>query len=109
MNTILATAQDYGFGGRKFKEVLVDDFSKRFIKGHKVDLGNERSLAQLRLEAEGMKRSLSLGTSAKISIESLADGYDFHSTRLRYELSAKVFDQNVSLLDNIGRKAGRTC
>jgi len=51
---------------------------------------------------------LSLGTSATISIESLAEGYDFHSTvnRLRYELSAKkVFDQIVSLVENVVKKA----
>jgi len=108
MYTILATAHDYGLGGLKLDEVLVDHFSKEFIKKHKVDPKNERSLAKLRLEAEGTKRTLSLGTSATISIESLADGYDFHSTvnRLRYELSAKkVFDQIVSLVENVVKKA----
>ncbi|RPA91477.1 actin-like ATPase domain-containing protein [Choiromyces venosus 120613-1] len=107
MYTILATAHDYGLGGLKLDEVLVDYFSKEFIKKHKADLGNERSLAKLRLEAEGTKRTLSLGTSATISIESLADGYDFYSTinRLRYELSAKkVFDQIVSLVENVVKR-----
>ncbi|CUS08818.1 unnamed protein product [Tuber aestivum] len=108
MYTILATAHDYGLGGLKLDEVLVDHFSKEFIKKHKVDPRSERSLAKLRLEAEGTKRTLSLGTSGTISIESLADGYDFHSTvnRLRYELSAKkVFDQIVSLVENVVKKA----
>jgi len=94
INTILATAHDYGLGGLKFDEVLVDHFSKEFIKKHKVDPGNERSLDELRLKVEGTKRTLSLGTSETISVELLADGYEFYSTvnRLRYELSAKVFD-----------------
>ena len=72
----------------------MDDFLKELFKKHKVDPGNERSLAKLRLEAEGTKRTLSLGTSATISIESLANGCDLHSSvnRLRYELSANVFD-----------------
>lgn len=62
----------------------------------------------MKLEAEGTKRTLSLGTSATISIESLAGGYDFHSTvnRLRYELlSKKVFDQIVKLAENVVAKA----
>ncbi|RPB01430.1 actin-like ATPase domain-containing protein [Choiromyces venosus 120613-1] len=109
MYTILATAHDYELGGLKLDEVLVDHFSKEFIKKHKADpRENERSLAKLKLETEGTKRTLSLGTSATISIESLADGYDFHSTvnRLRYELSAKkVFDQIVSLAENVVKKA----
>ncbi|RPA96612.1 actin-like ATPase domain-containing protein [Choiromyces venosus 120613-1] len=95
-------------GMLKLNEVLVDHFSKEFIKKHKVDPGNERSLAKLRQEADGTKRTLSLGTSPTISIESLADGYDFHSTvnRLRYKLSAKkVFDQIVPLVENVVKKA----
>ncbi|KAG0633221.1 Hsp70 protein-domain-containing protein [Tuber brumale] len=79
--------------GQKLDEVLVDHFSKDFIKKHKVDPGNERSLAKLRLEAGGTKRTLSLGTSASISIE------------LGNELSAKVFDQIVSLVENVVKKA----
>jgi len=75
-------------------EVLVDHFLKTLRKQHKVDQRNESSLTQLRLETERIMRTLSLGTSATISIESLVDGYDFNSTvnRLQYELSAtKVF------------------
>jgi len=84
----------------------VDDILKGLIKNCKVDSGNERSLAKLRLEAEGTKRTLSLGTWDTIPIESLADGYDLHSTinRLRYELSANVFDQIVSLVENVVKK-----
>ncbi|RPA93219.1 actin-like ATPase domain-containing protein [Choiromyces venosus 120613-1] len=92
----------------KLNEVLLDHFSKEFIKKQKVDPGNERSLAKLRLEADGTKRTLSLGTSPTISIESLADGYDFHSTvnRLRYKLSAKkVFAQIVPLVENVVKTA----
>ena len=85
----------------------MDDFLKELIKKLKVDPGIERSLSKLRLEAEGTKRTLSLGTSATISIESLANRYDLHSTvnRLRYELSANVFDQIVSPVENVVKKA----
>ena len=80
MWTILVKAQDYGLGGLELDEVLVDDLLKGLIEKHNAHLGNERSIAKLRLEAEGRKRTLSLGTSATISIESLTDRYDLHST-----------------------------
>ena len=38
-----------------------------------------------------------------ISIQSLADGYDFHPTT--HKLSAKIFDQIVSHVKNIVNKA----
>lgn len=110
MYTTLATAHDYELGGSQLDQVLVDHFSKEFIKKHVVDpRENERSLAKLKLEAEGTKRTLSLGTSATISIDSLAGGYDFHSTinRTRYELLAKkVFDRVVKLVGDVVEKAG---
>lgn len=109
MYTILATAHDYELGGLQLDQVLVDHFAKEFLKKYKVDpRETPRSLAKLKLEAEGTKRTLSLGTTATISIESLAGGYDFHSTvnRLRYELLAKkVFDQIVKLAETAVTKA----
>ncbi|KAH0607399.1 uncharacterized protein H6S33_002433 [Morchella sextelata] len=109
MYTIIATAHDYELGGLQLDNVLVDHFAKEFLKKHKIDpRETPRSLARMKLEAEGTKRTLSLGTSATISIESLAGGYDFHSTvnRLRYELlSKKVFDQIVKLAENVVAKA----
>lgn len=109
MYTILAAAHDYELGGLQLDQVLVDHFAKEFLKKYKVDpRETPRSLAKLKLEAEGTKRTLSLGTTATISIESLAGGYDFHSTvnRLRYELLAKkVFDQIVKLAETAVTKA----
>lgn len=109
MYTIIATAHDYELGGLQLDQVLVDHFAKEFLKRNKVDPREDaRSLAKLKLEAEGTKRTLSLGNSATISIESLAGGYDFHSTvnRLRYEMLAKkVFDQIVGLAESVVTKA----
>lgn len=109
MYTIIAAAHDYELGGLQLDQVLVDHFAKEFLKRNKIDPREDaRSLAKLKLEAEGTKRTLSLGNSATISIESLAGGYDFHSTvnRLRYEmLSKKVFDQIVGLAENVVKKA----
>ena len=109
MYTILATAHDYELGGRDLDQVLVDHFAKEFLKKHKSDpRENTRGLAKLKLESEIVKRTLSISTSASIGVDSLADGFDFHSTinRMRYELLAKkVFDQMVSLVETVVAKA----
>ncbi|KAI9885059.1 MAG: hypothetical protein M1823_003158 [Watsoniomyces obsoletus] len=107
--TILATSHEYSLGGTQLDQVLIDFFAKEFIKKHKTDpRENARSLAKLKLESEGTKKALSLGTSASLSIESLADGIDFSSTvnRTRYELLAgKVFGGFTGLVERVVKKA----
>lgn len=109
MYSVLATAHDYDFNGSKLDQVLVDHFSKEFIKKHKSDpRENARSLAKLKLEAEGTKKALSLSANASISVESLADGIDFASTinRTRYELLAnKIFSGFTRLIEGAVKKA----
>ncbi|KAL1900710.1 Hsp70 protein that interacts with Zuo1p [Ceratocystis pirilliformis] len=110
MYTILATAHDYEFAGAQLDNVLIEHFSKEFIKKYQKDpRTNERALSKLKLEAENCKKALSLGTNASFSIESLIDGLDFASTinRLRYEmLSRKVFDGFNRLVEGVIAKAG---
>lgn len=110
MYTILATAHDYELGGAKLDDVLVQYFAKEFHKRNKVDpLATPRGLAKLKQEVDFTKKTLSLSTTATISIDSLADGYDFHSNinRARYELLSKnVFDQMVKLVESVITKAG---
>ena len=107
--TILATAHDYTLGGAQLDQVLVDYFAKEFLKAHKVDpRENARSLAKLKLEAEATKKALSLGSSATIGIESLAEGIDFSSNvnRTRYELlAAKTLNAFTRLIEEAVRKA----
>lgn len=109
MYSILAAAHDYELGGVKLDQVLVDHFAKEFIKKHKIDpRDNERSLAKLKLEAEAVKKALSLSASATLSVESLAEGFDFRSTinRTRYELLAgKVFQSFTRLIEEAVKKA----
>lgn len=108
--TILATAHDYEFAGYALDKVLMEHFSKEFIKKHKKDpRENARSLAKLKFEAEATKKALSLGTNASFSVESLADGIDFASTvnRLRYEMIARpVFEGINRLVEGAIKKAG---
>jgi molecular chaperone DnaK (HSP70) len=109
MYSILAAAHDYELGGVKLDQVLVDHFAKEFIKKHRTDpRENERSLAKLKLEAESVKKALSLSASATFSVESLADGLDFRSTvnKTRYELLAgKVFQSFSRLIEEVVKKA----
>ncbi|QSZ32273.1 hypothetical protein DSL72_001847 [Monilinia vaccinii-corymbosi] len=110
MYTILATAHDYEFAGVSLDKVLMDHFSKEFIKWNSIDpRENARSLAKLKLEAEATKKALSIGTNANFSVESLAEGIDFSSTinRLRYEtIGRKVFDGFNRLIESVVKKAG---
>ncbi|KAI9671617.1 MAG: Hsp70 protein that interacts with Zuo1p [Trizodia sp. TS-e1964] len=110
MYSTLATAHDYTLGGSQLDQVLVDHFAKDFIKWNKTDPRDyPRSLAKLKLESEATKKTLSLGSSATISIESLAEGNDYNATinRTRYELLAdKIFSGFTRLLERAVSKAG---
>lgn len=109
MYTILATAHDYELGGLQLDNVLVDHFAKEFLKRHKTDpRENARGLAKLKAESEVVKKTLSISTSASIGVDSLADGFDFHSqvNRMRYELlGKKVFEDMANLVKTAVTKA----
>ncbi|KAM0718221.1 hypothetical protein Q7P37_006553 [Cladosporium fusiforme] len=111
MYTTLATAHDYELGGKALDEVLIEYAAKEFLKKNKTAADprtTERSLAKLTLEAEAVRKSLSLGQSASFSIESLVDGIDFSLTvnRTRYELLAnKVFMSFTRLIEAAVKKA----
>ncbi|KAF2773894.1 actin-like ATPase domain-containing protein [Teratosphaeria nubilosa] len=109
--TTLATAHDYELGGSSLDKVLVEYAAKEFLKKHKNATDprtNERSLAKLSLEAEAVKKALSIGATASFSIESLIDGIDFSLSvnRTRYELLAnKVFMSFTRLIESAVQKA----
>lgn len=91
--TVLAAIHDYEVSGMQLDQVLMDHFAKEFMKKHKSagdPRENERSLAKLKLESEAVKKSLSIGSSANFSVESLVNGVDFTATiaRSRYDLLA---------------------
>ena len=111
MYSTLATAHDYELGGSALDKVLVEHAAKEFLKKHKTAKDprqNERSLAKLTLEADNVKKALSLGGSATFSIESLSDGIDFSLTvnRTRFELLAnKVLMSFTRLIESAVQKA----
>ncbi|KAH3662120.1 hypothetical protein OGAPHI_006301 [Ogataea philodendri] len=108
--TVLATAHDYDLGGDKLDDALVEFFSKEFQKKYKVDpTSNARSLAKLKSACVITKKTLSNVQTSTISIDSLAEGYDFHSTinRLRFEVSGRaVFTRMSSFVESVVAKAG---
>lgn len=111
MYTTLATAHDYELGGSALDKVLIEYAAKEFLKKNKTAKDpreNERGLAKLTLEAESVKKALSLGATASFSVESLSDGIDFSLSvnRTRYELLAnKVFMSFTRLLESAVQKA----
>lgn len=111
MYSTLATAHDYELGGSALDKVLIEHAAKEFLKKNKTAKDpreNERGLAKLTLEAESVKKALSLGGSATFAVESLSDGIDFSLSvnRTRYELLAnKVFMSFTRLLESAVQKA----
>ena len=111
MYTTLSTAHDYELGGTTLDKVLIEHAAKEFLKKNKTAKDprvDARSLAKLTLEAESVKKALSLSSSAAFSIESLSSGMDFSLSvnRTRYELLAnKVFAAFTRLIDSAIQKA----
>ncbi|KAK7067355.1 hypothetical protein SK128_014935 [Halocaridina rubra] len=80
----IATIGDTFFGGRDFDERLLSFFSYEFHKMRDKDISNDM-LATIRLlkECEHAKCILSSYSEARVDIESLFDGTDFHSSITR--------------------------
>ena len=107
--TVLATAHDAKLGGDNLDDALIEYFAADFQKKNQCNpRKNARSLAKLRSNAIITKKTLSNATSATISVESLADGFDYHTSinRMRYELTAgKVFSQFTQFINTTIEKA----
>ncbi|KAK6463599.1 regulator protein [Scheffersomyces coipomensis] len=108
--TILATAHEHGLGGDKFDGALAEFFAKEFEKKYKANpRSNARSLAKLKAESIVVKKTLSNVQTSTCSIESLAEGLDFHTTinRLRYELTARQpLSEMAGFVEKVVAKAG---
>lgn len=108
--TILATAHEYGLGGDNLDDSLSEFFAKEFEKKTKANpRTNARSLAKLKAESIVVKKTLSNVQTSTCSIESLADGFDFHTSinRLRYELAAREpLSKMTGFVEKVISKAG---
>ncbi|QLQ80950.1 hypothetical protein HG537_0E03050 [Torulaspora globosa] len=107
--TILATKHDTNLGGDNLDDELIEYFAKDFEKKTKCNpRKNAKSMAKLRASASVTKKTLSNATSSTISVDSLADGFDYHTSinRMRYELvTNKVFSQFSAFIDDVIAKA----
>ncbi|KAG0025673.1 Hsp70 protein that interacts with Zuo1p [Podila clonocystis] len=106
------TAHDESLGGSSFDEELVKFIAAEFKKKTKLDVtGNKKSLLKIKTAAEITKKNLSRTPGAPCSVESVAEGMDFHATinRLRFELmSNKLFAKCNELIEHILEKADLT-
>ncbi|CCH60151.1 hypothetical protein TBLA_0C03490 [Henningerozyma blattae CBS 6284] len=107
--TILATAHNTALGGDNLDDALIEYFAKDFQKKTQSNpRKNARSMAKLRVNSITTKKTLSNATSGTISIDSLADGFDYHTSinRMRFELTAnKVFGQFSAFIELVISKA----
>lgn len=108
--TVLATAHKHGFGGDLLDDALAEYFAKEFEKKTKTNpRTTARALAKLKAESVTVKKTLSNVQTSTCSIDSLADGFDFHTTinRLRYELTARLVLSDMTLfIELVVAKAG---
>lgn len=108
--TILHTLHDKQLGGDKLDEALMEFFAKDFEKKYKVNpRTNARSLAKLKDESILVKKTLSNVQTSTCSIESLAEGIDYHTTinRLRYELTIRpTLTKMTQFVEKLIEKAG---
>ncbi|CAJ0650456.1 5049_t:CDS:2 [Entrophospora sp. SA101] len=106
--TILATIHDPNLGGSAFDDLLINHFKNEFKRKTKIDItNNKRALMKLKNSVEFTKKTLSSSTVAPCSVESLAEGMDFHGNinRTRFEIMAnkifnKIFEIVVNILEN---------
>ncbi|CAG8442725.1 12309_t:CDS:2 [Acaulospora morrowiae] len=99
MFTILGTKHDANLGGFAFDELLANHFASEFKRKTKIDvLQNKRAMVKLRSAVEAAKKTLSSNSTAPCSIESLAEGVDFHGTinRTRFEIMANRLFNRIS-------------
>ncbi|RIA91758.1 heat shock protein 70 family [Glomus cerebriforme] len=108
MYTILGTTHDPDLGGAAFDELLAKHFANEFKRKTKIDItDNKRALVKLRNAVEITKKTLSSNSTAPCSVESLAEGIDFHGNinRTRFEIMAnKLFSKNLEIISEALKK-----
>lgn len=108
--TLLATEHSTKLGGIELDQALIDFFAADFQKKFKSDAKKtEKSYSKLAAAAMITKKTLSNVQTANVSVDSLADGFDYMSSinRLRFELvGRKVFSEMAQFIEALVKKAG---
>ncbi|CAG8723422.1 10729_t:CDS:2, partial [Racocetra fulgida] len=104
MFTILGNTHDPDIGGASFDDLLMNHFANEFKRKTQIDISlNKRALVKLRNAVEVTKKTLSSSSTSPCSVESLADGIDFHGSinRTRFEImSNKLFTRILDVISN---------
>ena len=104
-----AVTSDLHLGGDDFDAVLVEHFSREFLKQTQHRLASShRALARLSVAVEKAKRVLSSSTSASIELDGLLEGEDFYSkvSRAKFEsLAAPLFRRLTALIQSALQRA----
>jgi len=104
---VKSTRGDNHLGGEDFDNRMLKHFIKEFKQKYKEDLSiSESAVIRLRTACEEAKKLLSSALEAPISITSLLNGIDFHSSITRQQFEELNDDLFISSLDLV-RKALR--
>jgi len=108
--TVLSSAHTYELGGSKLDLALMDFVANDFKSKYKVDaLGNKKSWAKLNSACIISKKTLSNVEMAPISVDALAEGFDYNNTinRMRFEVVGRqVFSKMAAFIEDAIKKAG---
>jgi heat shock protein 1/8 len=109
---VRATSGNAHLGGEDFDRRLMEHFIADYQRKYQRDLRTSaKALRRLRTACEQLKRTLSTATKAELSIDSLCDGQDFHSTisRAKFEdLCADLFRSTLIPVEKVLQDAGLT-
>ncbi|XP_077993471.1 heat shock cognate 71 kDa protein-like [Glandiceps talaboti] len=101
---VKATSGYTHFGGEDFDNHMVNHFVQEFEQTYKKDLhSNLLAMCQLRIACEQAKRTLSCNPEARIQIDSLCEGIDFHTTITRTqfeEMNTELFNAVLQPVEN---------
>lgn len=106
---VKATSGDCHLGGQDIDRTLVEYCLDAFRKNHTFDLSpNKKALRRLYTACEAAKRTLSTSTTARIEIDSLYNGIDFHTvlTRAKFDdLNDAVFQRTLAPVTTVLKDA----
>lgn len=101
---VKATAGDTRLGGEDFTNEILKLVLNDAKKKHNLDNLNERAMRRLWNQCEEAKRTLSAAQSARIEVDSLADGVDFSMTLTRprfEELCDAFFKKSMKCVNKV--------
>lgn len=108
--TVLASSHSYEIGGDKLDSALMQHIAKDFKKKFKSDAtATPKSWAKLKAASIISKRTLSNVEMAPISVDALADGFDYNDTinRMKFDVVGRqVFSKMAAFIEELIKKAG---